>query len=136
MNKMNKQIDESLGMQPIEEFHEVEIMDDKPKTPHVVGGDDYEFARSNFYNVIEKGTIALEEMMQVAKAGESPRAYEVISTLMKTLVEANKDLVSMGIQNNKDTDKDNTDDKVVKNQTAIFVGSTSELQKLLKNMKE
>lgn len=95
---------------------------------------DFEYARGNFYNVIEKGTQALEDMLDVAKASEHPRAYEVVSTIMKTLIDANKDLVSMS---NKHTDAQQTPEsnngKTVNNN--LFVGSTAELQSMLRDLR-
>lgn len=92
---------------------------------------DFRYARENFYNVIEKGTQALEDMLDIAKSSEHPRAYEVVSTLMKTLVDANKDLVAMAKQREKESEPEET--KTVNNN--LFVGSTSELQKMLKDLR-
>lgn len=127
---MSDEISKSLGLVPLEG----EIVDSKPpmrKEP-TKEDNDYEYARENFYNVIEKGTQALEEMLDVAKASEHPRAYEVVSTLMKTLVDANKDLVAMGEKKKKSEEPE--EEKRVTNNN-LFVGSTSELQQLLKDMK-
>lgn len=130
---MSKSIDDSLGMVPIDEFREVEIIEPKTKKEPSKEDNDYEYARENFYNVIEKGTEALEQMMDVARASEHPRAYEVISTLMKTLVDANKDLVDMG--RTKAKEKEPEADKKVTNNN-LFVGSTNELQQMLKQMRD
>ena len=74
-------------------------------------------------------------MLDVAKASEHPRAYEVVSTIMNTLVNANKDLVKMTIDKEKDKPKEaDTGDMGVTNNN-LFVGSTAELQKLVKEMK-
>lgn len=56
---------------------------------------DIEQARGNIKNIIEQGDDALKEMIELAKQSESPRAFEVASTLMKTLLDANKDFVEM-----------------------------------------
>lgn len=122
-------IGNSLGLTPIEpisgEIVEAQSApDDKDK--------DYKYARDNFYNVIEKGTQALEDMLSVAKASEHPRAYEVVSTLMKTLVDANKDLVAMGDKKNKE--ESSKENNGVTNNN-LFVGSTSELQSMLKDLR-
>ena len=97
---------------------------------------DYEYARSNFYNVIESGTEALEQMLEVAKASEHPRAYEVVSTIMKTLVDANKDLVAMSTKKVENEEKANPDSSKAVTNNNLFVGSTNELQQLLKDMKK
>jgi hypothetical protein len=127
---MSDEISKSLGLAPLEG----EIVDSKSpmKREPTQQENDYEYARENFYNVIEKGTQALEEMLDVAKASEHPRAYEVVSTLMKTLVDANKDLVAMGEKKKKSEEPE--EEKRVTNNN-LFVGSTSELQQLLKDMR-
>ena len=56
---------------------------------------DYTYARENLYDVIERGTEALDYLLELAKASEHPRAFEVVSTLTKTLVDANKDLLEV-----------------------------------------
>lgn len=133
---MEDEIGKSLGLSPIEG----EIVETQKPTPPAVKQDkdtqelDYDYARTNFYNVIEKGTQALEDMLDVAKASEHPRAYEVVSTLMKTLVDANKDLVTMGEKKKKEEEPKTEDGKPVTNNN-LFVGSTSELQQILKDMR-
>lgn len=126
-------ISESLGIEPLEgeiiESKESELI----KAPEN-SEQDFEYARENFYNIIETGTDALQQMLDVAKASEHPRAYEVVSTLMKTLVDANKDLVSMSEKKAKANPKEEEAKTVTNNN--LFVGSTAELQKLLKDMKE
>lgn len=123
-------ISTSLGLDPIP-VTKGEIVEVKPAPDNQE--EDYKYARDNFYNVIEKGTQALEDMLDVAKASEHPRAYEVVSTLMKTLVDANKDLVSMSEKKKKDGEPDNG--KPVTNNN-LFVGSTSELQQMLKQIRD
>jgi hypothetical protein len=137
---MNDQIGKSLGLEPLPtNILEGEVVIQKPK---LVGRSsaseeerDYKYARDNFYNVIEKGTDALEQMLDVAKASEHPRAYEVVSTLMTTLVNANKDLVKMGDDKRKtENTSEKEDNKTVNNN--LFVGSTTDLQQMLRDMKE
>lgn len=129
-----KEISDSLGMVPLPE-NEVTALTKVPASDSKVenADKDYEYARENFYNVIEKGTHALEEMLEVAKASEHPRAYEVVSTIMKTLVDANKDLVSMSDKKVKDLKPEEQAQGTVNNN--LFVGSTNELQKVLKDIR-
>lgn len=129
-----KEISDSLGMVPLPE-NEVTALTKVPASDSKVenADKDYEYARENFYNVIEKGTYALEEMLEVAKASEHPRAYEVVSTIMKTLVDANKDLVSMSDKKVKDLKPEEQAQGTVNNN--LFVGSTNELQKVLKDIR-
>jgi hypothetical protein len=134
---MSKEIDDALDLTPISEYddYDMEIIDPiKPKEP-TDQDNDFTYARENFYNVIEKGTQALEDMLDVAKASEHPRAYEVVSTLMKTLVDANKDLVDLGKKKAELEKKDESNATQVTNNN-MFVGSTADLQKLLKDMKD
>lgn len=91
---------------------------------------DYKYARENLYDVIERGTEALDYLLEVAKSSEHPRAFEVVGSLTKTLVDANKDLLDIQ-KKVKDLQKEETSDP--QNVTnALFVGSTSDLQKLIK----
>ena len=128
----------SLGLSPMKPTVQGEIVEAKPTTLKNVDKSDqpeqdFQYARDNFYNVIEKGTEALEDMLHVAKASEHPRAYEVVSTLMKTLVDANKDLVAMGEKKAKAEEPDSANKNVTNNN--LFVGSTTELQAMLKDMR-
>ena len=94
---------------------------------------DYTYARENLYDVIERGTEALDYLLEVAKASEHPRAFEVVGSLTKTLVDANKDLLSIQ-KTVKDLKAESTStNNSPQNVTnALFVGSTAELQKMLK----
>lgn len=134
---MNDEIGKTLGLEPLPtEVLKGEVVVPKPSINTVSEEErDYKYARDNFYNVIEKGTDALEQMLDVARASEHPRAYEVVSTLMKTLVDANKDLVKMGDDKRKaESNIEDKDTKTVNNN--LFVGSTSDLQEMLRDMKE
>ena len=134
---MSDEIAESLGLNPIEkDTKKFEIVEQNVSTyseENPERDQDYKYARKNFYKVIEKGTMALDEMLDVAKASEHPRAYEVVSTLMKTLVEANKDLVAM---NEKKTKSEEPEEEKGVTNNNLFVGSTSELQQLVKDLKK
>ena len=90
---------------------------------------DYNYARENYYNLIERNQDAVEEMLEIAKQSEHPRAFEVVGQLIKSGLDANKELMAL-----HKTKKELTIEKgpsQVTNQ-AVFVGSTAELQKLLK----
>jgi hypothetical protein len=135
---MNDDIGNSLGLTPIDEAIEAKVIP-RRSVSTVVDTEsrldkDYEYARTNFYNVIEAGTEALEEMLQVAKASEHPRAYEVVATIMKTLIDSNKELVAMSSKKVKDDEIVPESNKPVTNNN-LFVGSTAELQQLLKDMR-
>jgi hypothetical protein len=92
--------------------------------PHV--DQDYENSRENYYNLIDKGNEAIEGILDIAKEGQHPRAYEVAGQLIGQVaqtVDKLKDLKEL-------PNKANTN---IKN--ALFVGSTNELQKMLNNNK-
>jgi hypothetical protein len=91
--------------------------------------DDYQYARENLKSIIESAQQSIDDLSSIASTSESPRAYEVLSTLMKTIVDANKDLLELQ-RKVKLLKEDSGRPKNVTN--ALFVGSTSELQKLIK----
>ena len=94
--------------------------------------DAYEQSKENLQGLIDQGKEAMEEILQIAKAGQHPRAFEVYGTLLKNVVDANKEL--LGIQKQmRDMDENTKKDKAGTTiDKAIFVGSTNELNKLLK----
>jgi hypothetical protein len=135
---MNDKIGNSLGLRPLDDIIDVKstVKDVSPRKQESENKHDldYEYARTNFYNVIESGTEALEQMLEVAKASEHPRAYEVVATIMKTLIDSNKELVAMSSKKVKDGEIIPESNKPVTNNN-LFVGSTAELQQLLKDMR-
>ena len=90
---------------------------------------DYNYARENYYNLIERNQDAVEEMLEIAKQSEHPRAFEVVGQLIKSGLDANKEL--MALHKTKKELSIETNSSVNVN-NAVFVGSTAELQKLLK----
>ena len=98
---------------------------------NVDADEDFLKAKSNIAKLIEKGEDAVDGILQLAKESEQPRAYEVASTLIKTMVDANKELLDVHKQK-KELDKEEYAGpaKAVQNNT-VFVGSTKELQKQL-----
>ena len=95
--------------------------------------DDYEYARKNLRTLIDNGKDAMENLTFLAKEGESPRAYEVIGHLIKTLADTNKDLLDLSKKAREAKGMKSADDQKPQNVTnALFVGSTAELQKLIK----
>ena len=90
---------------------------------------DYNYARENYYNLIERNQDAVEEMLEIAKQSEHPRAFEVVGQLIKSGLDANKELMSLH-KTKKELSIETNSSVNVNN--AVFVGSTAELQKLLK----
>jgi len=93
--------------------------------------DAYEQTKANLQDLIDQGKDAMEEILQVAKNSQHPRAFEVYGTLLKNVVDANKELLSVQKQM-RDMDKKNSPAGSTTIDKAIFVGSTSELNKLIK----
>lgn len=93
--------------------------------------DAYQQSKENLQEIIDQGKEAMDEILQIAKAGQHPRAFEVYGTLLKNMVDANKELLNIQktIRDMDGKKKGEGDTKIDK---AIFVGSTAELNKLLK----
>ena len=92
--------------------------------------DDYKYQRDNFYNLVEKGSAAIEGILELAKEGEHPRGYEVAGNLIKQVSEVAEKLGDLQEKMRKLKEVPNNAPKNVTN--ALFVGSTAELQKMLK----
>ena len=93
---------------------------------------DYEYSRANLYSLIEKGQEVLNGIMEVAGEGGSPRAYEVAGQLIKSVADTTDKLVDLQkkVRDLEEDSGNKTTNNVTNN--ALFVGSTSDLQKLLK----
>ena len=100
-----------------------------PKTNGKDDDIDYNYARENYYNLIERNQDAVEEMLEIAKQSEHPRAFEVVGQLIKSGLDANKELMTLH-KTRKELSIEKSSGVNVNN--AVFVGSTAELQKLLK----
>jgi len=99
---------------------------------------DYDYVRGNLKDIVEKGTVAIDGILSVASEGDSPRAYEVVSQLIKSVSEANKDLISLHKSIKEIKKEDSSVHGNTKNVTnnSIFVGSTKALQDLVKNQRK
>ena len=94
---------------------------------------DYKYQRDNFYNLIEKGQNAIEGILNVAKESDHPRGYEVAGNLINQVAEVTEKLCDLQEKMKKLKEVPNSAPKNVTN--ALFVGSTAELQKMLKEKK-
>ena len=93
--------------------------------------DDYKYQRDNFYNLVEKGSTAIDGILELAKESEHPRTYEVAGNLIKQVAEVTEKL---GDSQEKMRRLKEVPSNAPKNVTnALFVGSTTELQKMLKD---
>ena len=136
----NETIDKALGIDQIDPDKRVwEYDDDGTKIYKVDQGyptkndhveSDYEYQRQNFYNLVERGTDAVEGILELAKESDHPRAYEVAGNLIKQVAEVTEKLGDLQEKMRKLKEVPNNAPKNVTN--ALFVGSTAELQKMLK----
>ena len=123
-------INETLGI--VEEVKKPVVKKEQKIVP--VGDDDidkdYEYQRQNFYSLVERGQDAIDGILDIAKESEHPRTYEVAGQLIKTVAEVTEKLGDLQEKMKKLKDVPNNAPKNVTN--ALFVGSTAELQKMLK----
>ena len=95
--------------------------------------EDYEYQRRQFYNLIEKGSDAIDGILELAKESEHPRTYEVAGQLIKNVAEVTEKLGDLQKKMKDLKELPNTAPKNVTN--ALFVGSTTDLQKMLRDKK-
>jgi hypothetical protein len=138
MNKYDK-LDETFDIESTEvEVEKVEKVEKQIETIKSQSEDikkDYEYTRGNLYSIIEKGQEAIDGILELAQESEMPRAYEVAGQLIKNVADATDKLLTL-----QQKLKDVQEEKDVKGPTtvnnALFVGSTAELQKLLKQQSQ
>jgi len=134
MKKLNANLSELFDVEPIKEESKIETLPAVVDYADPVNAD-ADFARDNIRGLVLQGNQAVDELMLIARDGQHPRAFEVLSGLMKNLADMNKDLLEIQkrkkdlapkaeAQNNLNIDK------------AVFVGSTAQLVKMLKNQKQ
>ena len=92
--------------------------------------DDYDFARNNLIDILEEAMGIVPSIVNAAKESETPRQFEALSMFLKTVADLNKDLISIS-ENQVKSNKAETPEKTIINQTAIFSGSTEDLLKKL-----
>ena len=130
MKDIDAHLDEVLG---IVEPPQRDVAKTEKVKPLVNGQEDetdFQYARENLYNLIERGQDGLEELLEIAKQSQHPRAFEVVGQMIDKLANTNKELLNLH-KTKKDIQAEKTSGPTnVTN--ALFVGSTSELQKLLK----
>ena len=131
MSKVDQKLDELLDIQG--EIVEVEKnLPTLSKTNHSKQEEqnsDYKYSREVFYGLVERGQDAIEGILDIAKESEHPRVYEVAGQLIKTVGETTEKLIDLQAKM-KELDKDHSMPNKVQNN--LFVGSSSELQRLLK----
>jgi hypothetical protein len=129
---MSDTIAESLGLTPLDPIKkEIIVEETLPST-------DFEYAREKVKEAIETGSNSLKEMAQIASQSQHPRAFEVLATMLNTIVIANKELLNL-TKTKIDIEKETVNNQQNNNTTingSVFVASTSELQKMISEMKK
>jgi len=97
---------------------------------------DYEYSRGNLYSIIEKGQEALNGVIELAQETELPRAYEVAGQLIKSVSDATEKLIDLQKKLKDIQSEDNKKGPTSVTNNALFIGSTAELSKLLKQQKD
>ena len=137
MKEVTNIIDEALGViDPVEK--ELSVASNKTVVPRPSDNledldADYKYQRENFYNLIERGSDAIEGILESARESDHPRTYEVAGNLIKQVAEVTEKLGDLQEKMKRLKEVPNTAPKNVTN--ALFVGSTAELQKVLKDRK-
>ena len=125
-------IDKALNIESsiVEVEKSIEKIDILPSKPDDIRKD-YEYTRANLYSLIEKGQEAINGIMELAGEGGSPRAYEVAGQLIKSVADTTDKLIDLQ-KKLKDVQEDTVKSPSSVTNNALFVGSTSELSKILK----
>jgi len=136
MKNINENLSDIFDVEPIEDTYPIRSTNKsvafiEQSTSNVVDTDT-EFARNNIRGLIEKGNQAIDDLLLVANQSEHPRAYEVAAGLIKNLADLNKDLLEIQ-KRKKDLQPKEEQNKSVNIDKAVFVGSTAELIKLVRN---
>ena len=141
MTKLEDKVNEILGIEPdnkptLESLIKIE----NPSVPRIEDknksdiDNDYKYSRDNYYDLIQKGQEAIEGILEIAKEGQHPRAYEVAGQLITNVAQTVDKLQDLQKKLKDLKDLPKTANQNIKN--ALFVGSTAELQKMLKRENE
>jgi len=134
MKKLNDNLSEIFDIEPLETKSTAVVT----QTTEIVVGDEVEtdaaLARKNIKSLLDKGNGAIDNLLLVAQESEHPRAYEVAANFIKTLADLNKDLLE--VQKKKsDLRPTQTTNQSINVEKAVFVGSTAELLKQIRENK-
>jgi len=131
-DKVEEIINDALGVKP----KELVKKESKPIIPRPNENQDidsdYQYQRENFYNLVERGQDAIQGILDVAQNSDHPRAYEVAGQLIKSVADTTDKLADLH-KKVKEIEEDNPKTQSTVTNNALFVGSTAELQKMLKD---
>ena len=138
MNNLDKELgviekglkitESDLDINPVSGRNEVLVQQDMGDVNDIEA--DYEYQREQFYKLVDRGSMAIDGILDLAKEGEHPRAYEVAGQLIKNVAEVTEKLGDLQEKMKRLKEVPETGPKNVTN--ALFVGSTAELQKMIK----
>jgi hypothetical protein len=132
--KVDETLSAEFGIQPISKTEVISKNGDLIKPSDNKIDDDYEVSRNNMRVLLQQGQEALTSALEVARQSEHPRAFEVVGNLIKQLADINQQLLDLHSQKQKLDEPSKSDKTKQVTNNAIFVGSTTELNKLIKNM--
>lgn len=141
--KIDNNLSQVFDMEPVKEGEVItsagEVVLPKTNNQNEKIEQDYERTRNNMYALLQQGQDALFHALEVAKSSEHPRAFEVVGNLMNQLADINEQILKMHETKRKldapTAGKENAEQaKTVTNNNAIFVGSTSELNKMIQKL--
>ena len=143
-----EKIAKALGLRPLEEVRDEEPEEIVENLPIEISEceilpaeksnysqeplDDIELARSNIKELLSKGSSSLDELITIAKQSESPRAFEVVSTMMKTMLDANKEFVEMSQKKKYEQEDNGTSGNQTNVTNNNLILSTTDLLKMMK----
>lgn len=135
-NEDNDPIAKALGVEAIEQ--KSVLLENMLVEAHSdTAAKDFEFARSNLYQLIDEGKDAIFKLAQIANSSQHPRSYEVYSKLMETIIQANKELLELQSRIREISAIDSPiNEKAQTVNNNLFVGSTVELQKMIENLRK
>jgi len=138
MSKIDDNLSEILNIEPVvKTSQEVSTIASIPITETATDTQtDYDLTRQTIRALMRKGEEALDELLFVAKQSESPRAYEVVAGMIKNISEVTKELIDLQKKMKDLNEESSKSTGGVNVQNAVFVGSTAELQKLIRQSKE
>jgi len=134
MSKIEENLSEIFDIETnkMEKVSEGELI---PVETNTHSEDDFNIVRTNINSLIEKGNTAIDDLLKVAKESEHPRAYEVAANMLKTLSDLNKDLIDIQKKKKEIQGPSNTSNDKPLIDKAVFVGSTTDLVKLIRSNK-
>ena len=135
MKQLNQNLSEIFDIEPIREEPKSELVVQEVETSSDLDSD-LKLARSNIRELLQKSDGAIDNLLKVAEESEHPRAYEVAATLIKTMADLNKDLIDIQKKRKELTGVSPKENNSISVDKAVFVGSTTDLIKMIKNNKE